>query len=558
MQTYTHFRTVFDVSPADTTEKPWLALIGEIRAWISRKENDPLKGFFFKGGNWSGRAPGRARVTTRALYDGESSKIPEMWAVRYEHTDTAFRSRLWTTNIAVTQVNKREWRLAIQLSHRLRPGYVGKEPAAPEPSSPRLITGLLESKNWFACVGSVRLVSKSQMLSVGKANQFVQLLTDPQRLVPVVLVSCDRKSGVPTLDASLLSRALAGTAVVYFCESSECDLELTHFLPMSFRSPNGMVRIYAPGVDFAQEWTSAKHRFFMGTDIEKQGDDEIIGQIVRALTRSDGWRGVQASVTSIDDIDARARERRLAELRNLSTSSAKDQQELLDLYISENEALTVEIRKRRQELEAEATKRREAEDGLARRNYDLKQAGVSVEEAKAEALGAKEALRAVCDLSEWPNNVKGVAELAVKLGGGRLVLTDAARRSLDKSAFARCAEASPVIWQCLRAMANDLHDLVSQNLQAQQIADEFRKRSKFELTWTEGKQTNKDGKFAKLRKISHGGRNVDITPHVKWDNKTQYLRVHFFVEHDEKAETRRIIIGHCGDHLDTYGTRRRR
>ena len=79
-----------------------------------------------------------------------------------------------------------------------------------------------------------------------------------------------------------------------------------------------MVRIYAPGVDFAQEWTSAKHRFFLGKDIEKQGDDEIIGQIVRALTRSDGWRGVQASVTSIDDIDARARERRLAELRNLT------------------------------------------------------------------------------------------------------------------------------------------------------------------------------------------------------------------------------------------------
>ena len=52
--------------------------------------------------------------------------------------------------------------------------------------------------------------------------------------------------------------------------------------------------------------------------------------------------------------------------------------------------------------------------------------------------------------------------------------------------------------------------------------------------------------------------DVDITPHVKWNNKTQYLRVHFFVEHDEKAETRRIIIGHCGDHLDTYGTKRRR
>ena len=129
-------------------------------------------------------------------------------------------------------------------------------------------------------------------------------------------MSCDRKTEVPKLDSVVLSRALAGTAVVYVCESPDCDDELEHFLPMRFRSPNGTVRIYAPGVKFSQEWTSERHRFFTGKEIDEQGDDQIIGHIVRALTRSDAWRGLRSSVSSIDDIDARIRERRLSELRS--------------------------------------------------------------------------------------------------------------------------------------------------------------------------------------------------------------------------------------------------
>ena len=153
MQVYTHFRSVFDVSPAGPMDNPWAALIGEIRAWIARKEKDPLKGFFFKGGNWSGPAPARAHVETRTLSDGGST--PEMWAVRYEHLDSAVNSRRWTTNIGVTEVRPREWRVAVELLHRLRPSYVGREPLTPQPSSPRLITELLGGRNWIAS-GSAR------------------------------------------------------------------------------------------------------------------------------------------------------------------------------------------------------------------------------------------------------------------------------------------------------------------------------------------------------------------------------------------------------------------
>ncbi len=552
MQAYTHFRSVFDVSPAVLMENGWAALVGEVRAWVARKQKDPLKGFFFNGGSWTAPAPAWARVETRVV--SNDGAAPEMWAVRYEHVDSDVKSRSWSTNIGVMQVGPQQWRIAVELTHRLRPGFVGREPLAPQPSSPRLVTGLLDSRNWVARVGSVRLTAHPLSMKVGKGPEFAKALTDAQRLVPIVLVSCDRKTGVPKLDSASLSHALAGTAVVYVCESPDCDYELEHFVPMRFRSPNGTVRIYAPGVDFAHDWTSARHRFFTSKEIEEQGDDEIIGHIVRALTRSDAWRGLQSSITSIEDIDARVRERRLSELRNRGAGSLKEKQEMLALFEAANEALEAETKRLGEELDNEKNNRSQVEDALARQEFALEQASTSAAEARAEVRAEKGALQAVLSLTAWPEDVHDVAALAVKVSGERLVFTNEAMSSLQKSKFATCGDAASVIWRCLRAMATDLHELLMEDLPAQQVADTFKNRTKIDLTWTESKETKRDNRLMAKRKLTHEGRELDITPHVKWGNTApRLLRVHFYVDRDRK----RLIIGHCGDHLDTYGTRRR-
>ena len=203
-------------------------LIGEVRTWIFRNEGAELKGFFFSGGDWTGGPPRRARVRVQSLSDG--GPTPDMWAVRYDHVDTEIRARRWTADVSVTQLGAREWRLALELRHELRGDYVGPEPPMPQPSSPRLVTGLLESRHWVCRVGKQRLATQPISLKVGKGHEFERLLRDATRLVPLVLVSCDHKTGVPTLDSVLLSRALAGTGVV-ICESAEYDDELAHFLP---------------------------------------------------------------------------------------------------------------------------------------------------------------------------------------------------------------------------------------------------------------------------------------------------------------------------------------
>ena len=554
MQALTHFRCVFDVSSAESLPNAWPALIGEIRAWVSRKEGTPIKNWFFNGGSWSSAGPRKARIEVKTISDG--GPTPAMWTLRYEHLDSSVAARRWITNVGVAQAGDREWRIAVEVLHGLRPDYVGNEPETPRASSPNLVSALLNSNRWVSRVGVQRLRGTLTRLKVGDGHELCALLQNPLRLVPIVLVSCDRKIRKPKLDAGQLSRELAGTAVVYLCESPECDDELQHLIPYAFRSGNGTVRIYAPGADFTQAWTATRHRFLAPKTIDELGQEVAGANIVRALTRSDAWRGLQSTVRGIEDIDARIRERRLAELRSAHSSSMKEKDEFLELFAAENADLEKRIRALTEELEAARDEANDTEEKLGRREYEFEQARVLADQARTALQTQQQALQAVLALPSWPRSAEEVAKLAGRAFSDRLVLTEQAARSLVASKFASLNDSADVLWRILRAMAIELHPLLlEQEASAQNAADVFRQRTGFELTWTETKPTKRDNKLMALRRMVYGGQEVDITPHLKWGNKApKCLRVHFWVDRDQ----RQLVVGHCGDHLDTYGTQRRR
>ena len=108
-------------------------------------------------------------------------------------------------------------------------------------------------------------------------------------------------------------------------------------------------------------------------------------------------------------------------------------------------------------------------------------------------------------------------------------------------------------WECLQALATVVPTLVfEQGVHPGQLPERFRHETGgIELTMTEGSQTNRDSRMGRLRQADLDGRTWDISPHVKWGSD---FRVHFALDGDGK----RVVVGHCGDHLDTAGTRRRR
>ena len=84
---------------------------------------------------------------------------------------------------------------------------------------------------------------------------------------------------------------------------------------------------------------------------------------------------------------------------------------------------------------------------------------------------------------------------------------------------------------------------------------------------TEGKNTKKNDRLMNLRKLQFEGAEIDITPHLKSPgDPMKALRIHVAIlrppEQVKKtalgkdgAQQGRLVIGHCGKHLENASSR---
>lgn len=91
------------------------------------------------------------------------------------------------------------------------------------------------------------------------------------------------------------------------------------------------------------------------------------------------------------------------------------------------------------------------------------------------------------------------------------------------------------------------------NDQGGDIEREFNNSSRFELAMTEGKTTKGDAELMKKRDLVFDNKKFSMAPHLKHQSKTpKLLRVHFAIDNENK----RLIVGHCGDHMSNASTRK--
>lgn len=80
------------------------------------------------------------------------------------------------------------------------------------------------------------------------------------------------------------------------------------------------------------------------------------------------------------------------------------------------------------------------------------------------------------------------------------------------------------------------------------LKQDARVPSRFELSLSEGSNTNRNPKLTKLRERSFDGRTLDITPHLKaghGKDSEDTLRIYYCWD----SMTGKLIIGHIGTHL---------
>ena len=555
-----HFGCVFTLCGTDGASPSWNDLTRAVQVWIGAKHGntrDLAHPRFYLGGEW--RPLGRERVvvtTERALGSGRE-EVPEFWAVRYEHPCDEVYFRQWRTDIGITALQDGSFRFALSTIHWLLPGYIGEEPAAPVPTAPRIVSTLVDSPTWSAFAGTERLRTKPEVLMAGAAPGLVDRIQSSRRLSPIVLATREFDTGRLKLDTVRLSRLLAGTATVVEVASTAIDKELEWFLPEPFRCWNGMVRIYQPAVRLDRAPDAKRHRFFKRDHIDALTPDAVEGMIVRGIARRSRSLAADGVLVTIDDVIAKQRESRLAELRQLTDDKALREQlaiqgELLEAADEDHKTLSGQIRELQAQLEEAEEGQADLQDEVASLSYEKEQLRRAAGEAEGRVRQMQAQRATLTSLRSLPQSLPEIVGLVERFWPDRIVFTDRAKASAKRAGVNKARSDLDEAWRCLWAMATDLHEILFSDTGAKgDVAQRFLDRSGFEVTLTEGKQTKNDKNLMKLRKLKYMGAEVDITPHVKYGSKApKCLRVHFYADHEKKV----VVVGHCGDHLDTYGS----
>ena len=382
-------------------------------------------------------------------------------------------------------------------------------------------------------------------LRVGKGNLFERLLVSRERACPILLVSQVHPNRGYAVNPTELAKQLAGVAVVFQSENSEVDEELDSLLGERFGCRKGAIRIYFTGLDPTRPREPERHRYILPKDIDEWGCDKTIDIIVRGIARrSTRPKGVLTPL----DVEAVNRQRRLVQLREEQSSTSKDEWiQLLDVLEKENETL----RNDKAQVEADKLSLEDRidslQDELRRLEWDKAALKDSLKQTNPPA--DQHSLKTILEnMKRLPETLSEVVELIRAIHPDRIAFTERAIKSAEESKFDDVDRAWKVLW----AMATTLYNLYFER-DSNDIPKTFRNETGIELAMTEGKQTNQDKRLMALRKDIFMGREIDITPHVKFDRDSTRAYFRPFQQNGTKL----IVVGDIGYHMNTSGTRRR-
>jgi hypothetical protein len=546
-----HYRCNFELLFSSPIERTWDEFVRLVRSWASsRIPTEHLNpGFgarwFFAGGEWRG-TPRLFLKSERCVALG-TDLAPQYWAIRFEHPDSHIGVRQWRTDVGITLTGENRCVFSLSTIHWLLAGFIGQEPGDPLPTAPRIVSDVLNHRTWEARSGSEKLGTMPFLLRDGTGKLLLNHLEDADRKCPLVLIAKDFATGSTLLEPRKLARLLAGAAVVWESESSWVDKELEQLLGRSFSCWNGMVRVYQPRVNLQMAQDAKRHRYFDKDDIETLGVAKVEELLVRGIVRRSRIASASA-ITTIEDVHAKQAQTRFAEELKKATRGSQEWTSLLE---SEVERQTATIKQKDEEialLQAYGEDADELRDEVARLKYEHGQALARAQEAESVRSGLAAQASLLKNLDHLPSSMAELVNLVGKVYPDKLIFTEKAVES-TKSSTLKSLNAA---WKCLRAMATTFHDLHFQRkLPLRDLAKEFRNSTGFELAVGESERTRKDKRLGALRRDVYRGQEIDISTHVKHGTSPgNMLRVHYHADQREKV----LVVGHCGDHLDTVRT----
>lgn len=613
-----HYRTRFELCPYDTTTPAIVPALRIIYKWVYQKERkrkgenlfevlrsqEAMEAFIFHDlaypcdyhGGLNNRLGPAICVAT---VPGDKPRSLRAWALEYDEADARRPERHWHTRIGLSTTADGTCIVNAKVTHYIVPGYFGTPLPEPHANIPNFIKELIGLKAYQCCIGET--VVRRDALALGRMTftpEFTENLLSPDREIPLVLITSDREGKMPVKEVGRLTSALLGLANVYTLDMSVNANRKSINGLLSARgtcpgwaTSSSRLRIFPPHTDLESPASASASRFYSkeamdkwpggqlaftdmlnrsfargyaktDDDVLEMADIDLLLQRIASERARAGIRELRAKIgkaktvaalplnadeASLKDAEKRF-ERMTREAREMN-ERLEEQEQLIELYEEENERVMRQNRaleERMRELESDKSQ-------LETLRYRLVEAQGRADEKAAEAARLKDEAASLEKIDHFPTSLVEELELAGRLWPDRIVVLPEAVRSAAAYRYCDLDEE----WRILRAVATVLWDIYFGDGDSSDIDEEFKRRTGFTHTFRESGTTNASPALVKLRRRSYKGSEINITPHIKGSGRRDSSKLHpFRLHYHADAEGKKIVIGHCGEHLDTAGTPR--
>lgn len=539
-----HYRARFEVAAADGADAAE-AVKEIVMGWLHAKGLDVPEGAadIAVPAGWTAADEPDAAKAVRFL--GLSGAQGAAWAVEADELDGEFSRRRWHTRIGLAPAGDGGCILNVQVSHYAVNGFFGYQ-RNPLPSVPRVVRDILANGKLDVRIGASRVSVEEIYLDADTLKRdFMSSLTDRARCLPIVLMTTDDDGKTPVWDATELASKLVGMATVYVIDMRDGALVQTFRDLLPDRTPAGRYRIgrsavmvYRPGIDLSGEESLSACTLFTRHRIERYaagGRDGFINVLMQGLGRGiDARPGDVAGIGDVLWLRSRVESERQGERIERLRADAEAWEEIAtdqERSYSDATAKVDELTRTVQRLEGE------------KRALERKAAQCAAPSDDDGAARVAECLQSI------PRDLTDLLKLARSIWPERIVVLPEAMDS-TKSYDGNLAEE----WDIVRSTATALYGLLFEDDGCEgQVADEFQRRTGYELTFSESSATRARADLMKMRERSYGGRTVDISAHIKGRSQKNTFRLHFYIDRENEL----IVIGHAGCHMKTEGSRRR-
>lgn len=492
--------------------------------WIEETAASKLPDKAFKGQDFSFTAPDeRAEASALSVADSEG----KIWGARVSYRGDKISGREWITDLFVEHRHGSVTRFGAQLVCRCKtddPGF--------DHSRPRVVRNILNALS--AEADGEALTNDFQNVLISQVDDLVALLYNPQRRLPVLVVSVDDDGGAQ-VDTERLANRLSGTAHLR-CISTEPSFELTRSVGKRMSVFDGAIRIYMPSLDREAEDPFQHPLWFAPpSGWNPKAPSQISSRILPL-----GFRDSEG-----DARFWRVGLLRQAQSRVLADETTGSHEEQLEAEIAalrqENSVLRESAESAESLMYEEAAKLANLQADLARteeENFNLRQ--------RLRSNGKKNAPAGFL----LPDDIEAVFEQSPSLESSlrvisavfrdRVIILDSAFESARESfSFIHRKKAFSLLW----SLCTDYWTSLRKG------EGDVTARKCFGAAYAAKEASTLSNEGRRRRTFQHNGADVFMEKHLKIgvaDNKTETLRVHF----EWLGDSSLIVVGYCGGHLD--------